>query len=1020
MTLPELSAKHPVSIIMIYIAVTVTGIISLFKLDINIFPDISIPAAYVVTKGCSLSADDMEKMVTIPVERVLSSVSGIKEISSVSKEGLSSVKLVFGWKENIENLAGELREKIDSVYPVLPFEAEMPLIFFKNLSEKSLITMAAIPVTGKSKREISRIIETEFKSRILSVEGVSGVRITGIAEEEIKIDVDYPVLVNAGLSLDAVTSAVSSSVFSKPAGKIFEGNKEYRIRAETDVRNVSDIGKILLPGRKGLEISDIADVYTGEKYNSSYFHTEGKDCIGIEVIKSGSSGLLKTAEKVKDELGKAEVIFRNDFSLKIIDDSSVELADIFESLLFSVITGAFSALCVLAFFYRSIKSSLIVIISLPLSLAMVFICMFFLKLSLNMISVTGLLIGTGMVFDNTIVVLDKLINEKPGNAEKTGTAVSKAVLPVTGSTITTVIIFLPLAFISGLSGMLFKDLAFTVIAFISASAVVSLTVPPAFYMFLKMEESEIIKESFFVSVIKSEYKKYLSFCRPLTVFFLVMFLLPLILIFFIDREIIPPGYSKKVIVFAEYFPGYSPEYYSEKSMAMEKMLVDKGIACKVSASGGIDNSSPEDLSRGKYDINTVNFTLYGSKDFKGNNNKYEDYVKKIFSSSMESFGFKTAEVKSDNGFLDQITGNMKSLKCILTFSDRKKGEEIVSELSEKLTDKNCLNIISGNFTKDNPEYTLSFKKEGFSTASLTQFDTGKLLYNSVRGVKAASLYKGGESETDILVRYKNIYTDSPEKISQLRISLKDGVFDPSAFTEIEFKNNYRTLTRMNRKGCFCFNVIPFQGKYKQTFSLLQEYRNRGLKILSVKEFKKSSRETALLFLSALILIYFFLGAQFESFLIPLVLMFSIPLSVSGSFFLLYITSQSINISSFLGILILTGTSVNTTIMIFDGRKKSSYSIKQSAEKRLIPATASMLTTVAALLPAVFQITSSLQASSAIALTGGLLSGSFSVLLIYPFMFDSKKEKKQPEKKSRLKLSNYMSERSIDNQGINIK
>ena len=992
MSLPIAAAEHPVSVIILYIAVTVTGLISLFKLEINMLPDMKIPAAYIVTECRSLPAEDMEKMVTIPIEKSLSSISGIKEISSISKEGLSSVKLTFKWNENLKSASGNVREIIDTVYQILPYDAGKPLLLLTDLSEQPLLTITALPVPGKTKSDISRIIETEFKSRLLSIDGVSGVRISGLAEDKIIVDVDYPALVNTGLALDSVTSSVSSSVFSKPAGKIYDGKREYLIRAETDIRNISDIRKILLPGKKGLELSDIADIYIGEKYTSSYFHSGGKECIGMEIIKSGNSGFLKTAEKVRAELEKLGPVFKNDFNINIIDDSSVMLKEVFNSLFLALLAGIISALSVLFLFFNNKRSSFTVIISLPFSLSAVFIYMYFSKLSLNLISLTGLIIGSGMVFDNTIVVLDKLMTEKPINAERAGLIVSEAVPSVAGSTITTVLIFLPLAFIPGLSGKLFRDLAFTVIVFLSASAIVSVTIPPSLYILLEMNRSEKEKKSLAISYLKSAYKKYLVSGGKSKQVLILLFLLPLVLVWFLEKEIIPPGYSRKVTVFAEYSPGYSSVYYAEKSMAIEKMLIETGAAEKVYAAGGIDKDSPEHHRSGMYDINTVLFTIHGSKKFKGNNSIYELYIENIFSSLMEYYTLKRAEIRSDDSFLDQITDNRESLRCVLTFQDRKEGYMVFSELKSELAEKKYLNSINGNFLKDNPEYTLAFNKEGFSSAALTQFDAGKLLYNSVKGITAASIDTGGESETDILVRYKKNYTDSPEKISSLRIPLKEGIFDPSAFVKIKFQKNYRTLTRMDRKGCFYLNIIPASGMYNRTRDVLEKYKGRGLDVLSEKEMKKSRKETVFLFLSSLMLIYFFLGAQFESFLLPLFLLFSIPLSISGSFTILFLTGQSLNISSFMGILILSGTTVNTSILIFAGRKSSFYSIKISAEKRLVPACASILTTVTALIPAAIQIRNPLQSSSALSLIGGLLSGGVSVLLIYPVLFDRKKRR----------------------------
>ena len=991
MNISKISAKHPVSVIMLFTALAVTGIISFLKLEISMFPEISLPAAYIVTKCKSLSAEDIEKMITDHIENSISSVSGIKEISSVSREGLSTVKISFGWNEDMNSVSGEIREKIDTVYSVLPFEAEKPLLLLSDMAESTLITLAVVPASGMSISDISRIAETDLKSRLLSIEGVSEVRISGLAEDEIKIDVDYPSLINTSLPLEAVTSAVSSSVFSRPAGKVYKGDREFRIRAETDIKNISDIGEIPLSGKDGLKISDIAEIYTGEKDSTTYFHSNGRNCIGIEIIRTGSSGLLNTADRIKDELKRIKKVFRNDFYVSIIADSSLELKDSLKSLIYAVLTGTASSIIVLILFFKNLRTVLTVTASLPVSLSMVFIFMYFSKISLNLISITGLLIGTGMVFDNTIVVVDRLISEKPDDAQGAGKTVSKTASAVTGSTVTTILIFLPLVFISGISGKLFKDLAFTVIAFVSASAAAAVSLPPSLYMLMNLKDSDTSQTSLPVIKLKSLYSRYLSRSKVRIFYLLLVFTAPLLLIFFIEREIVPPGYNKNVIVFTEYIPGFSSDYYSAKSLLIEKSLIDYGIAEKVHVKGGVNKNSPEDMKSGMSDINTAVFTVKGYSIFNGNSRNYEGYIENLFSNARDSYSIKSAEVNSNDSFLDRINGNSKSIGCVLALSDRNEADSILIQIKNELSEHDCIQNICGNFVRDNPEYKLLFNKEGFASTSLTPFEIGRNLCNSVQGAIAASLDTGREKDTDILVRYKKNYTDSAEKISSLRIPLKEGVFDPSSFTEIDFNKNYRSLTRLNRKNCFYLNIVPSKGMKDKALAILLKYRDRGLKIPSVKKMEKTRRETIFLFISALVLLYFFLGAQFESFLIPLFLMFSIPLSLSGSLTLLYISRGSLNISSFLGILILAGTTVNTAIMIFAGRGDIQYSIKASAERRLVPAAAAILTTAAALIPAAVQIKNPIQASSATALIGGLVSGGTAVLLIYPFLFDREKK-----------------------------
>ena len=815
----------------------------------------------------------------------------------------------------------------------------------------------------------------------------SEVKLSGLSRKEIKIDVDYPALVNTGLPLSTVTQAVSASVFSNPAGIIYKGEKEYRVRTETDIRNISDIGNISIPEKEGLKLSGIADIYTGEKNKYSYFHSDGNKCIGIEIFKTGDSGLLNTAERIIKNIPLLEEIFKNDFSVSVIDNASEPLKKTLASLFKAAAAGSFSAVLVLAYIFSSIKTVFIIIMSLPFSLLAVFNFMYFIDISVNVISLTGLIIGTGMVFDNTIVVTEKMKAEKPKEAEDAGRTALETGLSVTGSTLTTILVFIPLLFISGLTGKLFRDLACVVIALITASAVVAMTVPPAFYILFDLKNEKTEYTGKYILKLKSLLRKYHKRKKRNPLIGMLIFTAPLFLVFFLEKEITPSGYDKKVQAFIAYKPGFSASQYSELSSLTEKAILESGLAEKVYVRGGIDIQSLQERGMRENDINRAVFCITGSRGFKGNSSD--------FAATLEQFFLKTetdSELKINDSFLDRITAGNGNFDIILTASDRKCGLFLISEIKDRFNKSNLSPKISGNFKKNNPQYILEFRRDGFSSAELTPFEISRSLYNSVKGSKAASLDTGEDEETDIVVKYRGKYTDTAEKISALKIPLNEGVFDPDSFTDIRYQENFSNLTRHNRIPCFYISISPSAGEKKETAALLSEYKNRGIKAAGLSAEKDIIKEIIFLFSTALVLIYFFLGAQFESFLIPFYLLLAIPFSISGSFLLLFAAGQSLNISSFLGILILTGTTVNTAIMLFSEKKNNKCSTAEAAEKRIIPAAASILTTAAALVPAAVQMHNPLQASSALTLIGGLSAGGFSVLFLYPLIFDRDKKK----------------------------
>lgn len=983
MNIPRICANHPVSVLMIYAALALTGLVSLLKLEVNLYPEINIPVANIVTECETLPDNDIETMITVPLENALSGVRGIREISSLSKEGISSVTLKFGWDTDTDRTGAEIREKIDAVYPLLPVSSKKPLLVFKDLADTPLMTLSLTPAGNKSMADISGIIETDFRTRLLSIDGVSQVRISGLAEKEIKIDVDYPSLVNTGLSLNVFTETVASSVFSLPAGKAYEGIREYRVTAETDIKTVNDLKNIPLPGRGGLKAGDIADIYEGEKEKTSYFHAGSRECAGIEVFKSGNAGMLNVSKRIAASLKVLEEVFKNDFSIQVIEDSSIPLGKSLKELIFSIAAGIAAASLVLIYIFRDLRISLTVISSLPSSLFIVIAFMFFRSITINIISLTALVIGTGMVFDNTIVVLEKLLDKKPLTPDETGTVVSGTMLSVSGSTATTILVFLPLLFVSGITGKLFADLAMTVMAFITASAFTAMTMPPALYVLLDLKNTETGKTGKLMGMLHGSYKKYSGNIRKTGLFLtILLFLLPLLLIIpAIKKEAVPPGRDKKITSLVSYPPGRSLAEYSAYSSEIEKAVLASGLAESVYVKGGVEKKALSERGSESGETSKAVFFIKGKKEAEGDTADFMASVENFFSDLDVA-----AETGRNDSFLDRLDSGRGNSKIVVVSDKREDGRKAAEEIASLLEKQGISAKISGNHLKNRPGYIIGFDAEGFSGSGITAADMGSFMVNAVRGKIAASIETGDEKETDIRVRYRSVYTDSPEKISSLKNPTEEGLFDSSSITWVSLSENYPALSRHDRKPSFTLHITPAPGKEKALEYFIRSYRNGNASIAPDHFSSDTAGEIISLFLLALVFVYIILGAQFESFTIPFRLMFTIPLSVSGSFLLLFTTGKSLNISSFLGILILTGTTVNTAILLFAELRENGSTIKSAAGKRFVPIVATTATTVTALLPAALNGGAQIQGSAAVSLIGGLVSGTAAVLILYPAIF----------------------------------
>ena len=291
--------QHPFSVLISWLGFALLGICSLCKLEVGFYPEISIPYATIITEYPALPADEVEKLVTIPLENSLSAVKNVRQISSSSKRGESIIRLEFNWGADMAVIGSDIRNKIDEVYPFLPEAASRPVLSFKMFSDSIAMALAVYPKPGFSLTQASSLVKKELKSRLLALDGVAQVQLLGCTEPEIQVNVSYPVLLSVpSLDLQHVASAIKRSLFRYPIGNVEEGEHQYSMRAETDIRNLDNLKHIPLDKEGAMTVADVAEVGLGEKEQVSCFRCNGKEGIGLKVIKTGGSSLLHTCKEL--------------------------------------------------------------------------------------------------------------------------------------------------------------------------------------------------------------------------------------------------------------------------------------------------------------------------------------------------------------------------------------------------------------------------------------------------------------------------------------------------------------------------------------------------------------------------------------------------------------------------------------------------------------------------------------------------------------------------------------------------
>ncbi|MFQ5952784.1 MAG: efflux RND transporter permease subunit, partial [Candidatus Omnitrophota bacterium] len=518
MGLPEFSTRKPVTTVMIFIGVILFGVISLVKIPQELFPPITYPQLTVFTGYANAAPEEVETLLTKPVEEAVGTVSGLKGIRSISREGISIVMAEFDWDQNMDFASLRTREKVDLIKARLPRDASEPLVVPFNPFELPIMT---ISVTGdRTPVQLRKIAVDTIKEELEKIDGVASASVEGGLEREILVEVNQGKLNDHRVSIVEVSDAITNANLNYPAGTIKESFYEYLIRTLGEFQDVNEIEQVVVRGRAEREedmrlpfeerlkrraispearlvlVKDVAKVKDTFKERSSYSRYNGDENVSVSIQKQAQTNTIQVVDRIRRAFGRLDKMLPENIRLEVIYDQSVFIRDAINGVRDAALQGGFLAFLVLFVFLRNVKASLIVTLSIPISVMVVFTLMYFGGLSINMMSLGGLALGVGMLVDNAIVVIENIFRHREMGktavkaATEGSTEVSNAIV---ASTLTTIAVFLPMIFVVGMAGQLFKELAFTVTFSLFGSLWVALTLIPLLSCKLGGGEEEVTK-----------------------------------------------------------------------------------------------------------------------------------------------------------------------------------------------------------------------------------------------------------------------------------------------------------------------------------------------------------------------------------------------------------------------------------------------------------------------------------------------------------------------------------------------
>lgn len=1006
MSVTRTSVKRPLTIIMVFLVVIMFGGIGYVKMPANLMPDIEIPVVLVMTTWTGAGPEDIDDQISEPIEKSLSGISKVKTTVSQSSEGVSMVVAQFDYGTDVDEKLNDVRTKIDGVKMTLPDDVESPSILKMDMNAQAI---AQIVVNGDgSPDDIMKYAEDTVQIKLESIDGITSADINGGEKTQINVTADPAVLSNYGVSLDTIKGLLSAANKSYPYGSITQGEDKIVIRGVDKVEAIEDIRSIQVPvsGGETVTLDKICDVEYGVVEKTSVYRYNGKESLVMDIQKQQDSNtvqVMKDVSELVDQLNSENP----QYSLKVVNDTSEYISSSIKDVMKNLALSAVIAFFVILLFLKSGRASFVVAVSIPTSIVGAIALLYFTGETLNMVTLSSLVIAVGMVVDNATVVIENIFKYRRNpsleldEAAIQGTqTVSNAVL---ASTLTTVAIFLPILFTEGFTKIMFGSLAKTLIFALTLSLIVAITLVPSIFVKLsggknaaKMQE----KESPIFDKVSEMYKHLITLAlkhKAVVVLISIgMFVGSIILGFSgaIGMDFMSTGDEGMISISITLPEGLDLEpsdYYV--SMAEEKIADIPEIETMITSFGtgsGLSSLNGSNAS--------ISLDLVSSKERERTTDEIEqevvDRLKVIpdceinvsQSSSMSMGGSGEVQVDIKGPDLDIL-------------------EEIVNQAKANVEKLPGFRNVETSLSDANQEAQFKIDKRKATLYGINTSSVASTLRTAISGADTSTVTIDGY-DYDVNLKFKDSSIDSVDDIGQIKIKSATGQEIPlSAFADIKMAEGLKSVSRTD--GDYSISItakadgLDTNSASAQLMAAVNQVdmpRDYGIDVGGTAEMMQESM-SGLVFamIIALILVYMVMVAQFESFNKPFIIMFSIPFAFVGVVLALAISRTTLNVVGMLGAILLVGIVVNNGIVLIDyiGQLRESEFegtleelVAKGSSARLRPVLMTTMTTIVGMIPSAlaFGEGGDMMQPLAIVIIGGLSVSTLVTLVLIPTIY----------------------------------
>jgi len=999
MTLPAFSVKRPVTTLMLVLTLIVFGVSSIFSMPMESTPEMNMPVFMVRTGYSGASPQEVDEMVTDPIENALSTVSDISSMTSRSGEGSSMTNLQFDYSVDMDDKKDEITQALERVR--LPDGADDPVIMEMSMDSSSVMRLS---IQAEGGENIMAYVEDTVVPELEKISGVASVETSGGSREYIRILLREEAMNQYGLSMTDISNAIASADFTTTVGDINRGNTTISLQGGQSIDHYQEIEDIpiSLPSGDIIHISDVAEVSKAKQETSSISRYNGMENIGVSISKNQSANTIEVCNRaaaVVDELNASGL----GIAIVISNNSGETIYENIMSVVSSLVQGLAISMFVLLLFLGDWRAALIVAISMPMSVFAALVLMGAFGMTINLMSLGGLVVGIGMMVDNSIVVMESCFRARTELVSVEESAIQGANLvnsSVIASTITTIVVFLPISLMNGMSGQLFRDVGFTIVFSITASLISALTLVPLLFVRLH----PIVKEQSLVNRvlhrIESGYARVLAAALSHKLIVIVIAVLML---------------ASTYMMFTQIDMTLMPN--------MDQGAVNVSITTKtglnIDATNGII-TEVEEIVAGHEEVESYSLSTRGGGSASMNiylkdTGKTDEYVSRLRKETQDiencsievsqqsgmSFGGGGAEIELSGPNLSDLQSLAGQARQVML------AQEGVVSVSTSLSD-------------GDPRAVIRVDPVSAAAIGTTPAQVLSMVKNMISGIEATEIQEGDQEYTVKVVYPEDRFHDVSD-LSGLMITARGAQIPLTDVSEITYSNSPSQIERSDGDYVVSVSAQLDQGvsSVQVTNRVIQELGTMnlpdGVEISGGSSMRTMNDEFSAIFnalATAIFLVFVVMAIQFESMRFSLVVLLSVPFSMTGAFLALLLTGNSISMTSLIGLVMLVGIVVNNAIVLIDYtnilRAQQEISARdaliQSGRTRLRPILMTTMTTVLSLIPMAAGIGGKVEMMQAMAVVviGGLSLSTLLTLILIPtvyLIFDKETRAQKRKKKT---------------------